>query len=191
MKYKIIFGIAIPIFLIILIAVLASSNNGFSAKSSYVTQLNLGDVYSEGKVKNLVEVGKIEIKNDYFLPKRYSLPLMQACLFDKEGVKQPTEAGSVEYNEGDYNYNSYESISYKDSRNERSVEIGTNTNKTVKIFIRPSYMYYSEKAKLLEEYSAYDEIILVPLTNSRSYYNCYNIQTNVVGGEVHISFNLK
>src|SRR4051812_14178838 len=105
MKLRLIFGVIIPLVIIITLAILGALPYGFSVRHNFVSSLNANDLISDGKIKSHIELGSVVIVNDYFLGKRYDLQPLIACLRDKESTKATMDAGSVVYSEGDYNYN--------------------------------------------------------------------------------------
>ena len=54
MKLKVIFGIIIPIFIILFLVILASINIGFSADEKFVSTLRYNDIYESGQIKNQI-----------------------------------------------------------------------------------------------------------------------------------------
>jgi hypothetical membrane protein len=70
MKYKIIFGIAIPLFVIVALTIIASIDAGFSIDENYISELSLSTIYNEGKLPSAIKIADINIENDYFLGKR-------------------------------------------------------------------------------------------------------------------------
>ena len=150
MRLKIIFGIVLPVLLIILLAIVGSLDIGFSTTKTFVKQITVKDIVSDGSLRNTLKLGEYNFKNEYFLGKRYSLKPLMACLVDKESVKQNYNAGNVFYSEGDYSPG--KEVFYSDNSQELSVEISAGSKKTVTIYINPSYSYYQNYTQLLEQF---------------------------------------
>jgi len=172
MKYKIIFGIAIPLFLIITLAIIASYGS-IESEEDFIESISLNDISKDGQIKPSIKVGDIKLTNDYNLPKRYELPSLGVCLIDSEGFKQKLEAGSIEYSEGDYSYG--QEIYARKVENYRSVEVGSKEDKTVSVYLIPSYVFSKRTNKeLIEEYKDYNELIIYKKEKQRNSYNRYN-----------------
>lgn len=202
MKLKIILGIIIPVIIIIVLAILGSLDIGFKAEYDYEKQLTLNDLFSDGSLRQHIKVGEIKITNDYFMSKRYNLPRLHACLVDKEAGKQIADAANVFYSEGDYTYNN--DIIYPDyygrSGVPQSVEISSNGNKTVYVYLQPTInvnYYENEEDKLTpmqrltQQYGDYDEIVLIEQEKNYQNYNCYNFDQSQIEKGIHISLYSK
>ena len=187
MKFKIIFGIIIPLLTIIVLVTLGSLNIGFSVKKDFVTKLTLKDIFEESQLRNSIKIADITLENDYFLGKRYELPRLGICLDDKEGNLQRINAGNLQYSEGDYDYErgdfvyqtSYKSYPYYyGGYNEaRNIQIKANEKKSIRVFLQPSYEFgYKNYTQLLEQYGEYDALLIFEIGNKyTSYYDCSNI----------------
>ncbi len=207
MKLKIILGIIIPVIIILVLAILGSLDIGFKAEHVYDKQLTLSDMFSEGNLRQHIKIGEIRITNDYFMSKRYNLPRLKACLVDKEAGKQIIDAANVFYSEGDYTYNN--DIIYPDyygrSGVPQSVQIESNGNKTVYVYLQPTinvnYYDYNNpndpkststvQQRLLQQYGEYDEIVLIEQEKNYQNYNCYNFDQSQIQKSVHISLYQK
>ena len=209
MKLKLILGIIIPLVIIVVLAMLGSLDIGFEAKKSFEKKLTLDDMFVDGNLRQTVKVGEIKLTNDYFLGKRYDLPKYKACLVDRESLKPKMDAANVVYSEGDYTYEKdiiYDSNYYGRSGAAQSVQVDSNSNKTVYIYLNPTiyvdtYRYdYTNpnnpkaitktfQESLLEQYGAYDEIVLVEnkKTTGYNYASCSNFQEGDIINGVHIS----
>ena len=190
MKFKIIFGVIIPLLLMLVLAILGSSDEGFSLKKKFVESISTKEVIYNDQLRNTIKIGDITLKNDYFLGKRSSLKPLIACLIDKEKVKQNLNAGSVFYSEGDYESGSDSLINYNSNSQERSVEIPAHGSKKVYVYITPSYAYYANYSELLEQYKDYDELVVLEQKKSNDYYNsyadCYGLQESDFENGEHI-----
>ena len=200
MKFKIIFGIALPLLVVVLLVVLTSMNIGFSVKKDFINSVNFKEVFvSDYSSGTTFKIAEIIVENDYFLGKRYDLPNFGICFDDKEGKRERLNAGNLQYNEGDYNYEKggfvygkemmaypYYGRGYRESRN---IEIGANGKKSIRLFLQPSYNYryggnYSE---ILEQYGDYDSLLIFELKDEQGYYYCSQIDQGTLEGAVAIS----
>lgn len=168
MNLKILIGIILPAILVIIIASLGSLNTGFSVTESFVTEIE-SNVFIKDGVKLPIKIGQITIINDYFLSKRYQSPRLVACFIDEDDVKQAAEAGSLEYTEGDIDYN-YELYPYVSDM--ISTQIKAKETKMIKLFLRPFENYDKD----------YDKIVIIKLENQgyRYYDLCSNLGQNTI-----------
>jgi hypothetical protein len=200
MKYKIVFGIAIPTIIILLLVFLGSLNIGFSIDKTYVNQLAFQDIFTEDyQLRKSIKIADITVDNDYFLGKRYELPRLGICLDDKEGNLARLNAGNLQYSEGEYNYNSNDFIfsesSYRSypyyygGRSEaRNIEINANNKKIIRIFLQPSYEFnYLNYTQLLNKYGDYDSLLIFELSNNyNSYYYCNQLDQETLNKAIAI-----
>ncbi len=206
MNLKIVFGIIVPSVIIVLLAVFASLDIGFSVEESYPKQISISsEVFQNGQIKTAVKIGEIDITNDYLFSKRYDLQQLRACLIDNSKVKENIDAGTLEYSGGDYPLN--EGLVYDYYGNsERNVQIGAYANKKVKIYLRPSdYFNYGKLgyrtqtpnlgtnySDLISEYGQYDELVIIKVENSGTrlayarYSNCYDLNDETLSKAIHI-----
>jgi len=205
MNLKIVFGIIVPSVFIILLAVFASLDIGFSVEESYPKQISISsEVFQNGQIKTAVKIGEIDITNNYLFSKRYDLPQLRACLIDNSKVKESIDAGTLGYSEGDYPLNEGLVYNYY-SNNERNVQIGAYGNKKVKIYLRPSDNFnygnlrppnnfnYGNYSDLISKYGQYDELVIFKVENSGTrlaymgeYSNCYNLNDETLSKATHI-----
>ncbi len=175
MKLKIIFGIIVPSILIVILAILGSLNIGFSVKETYTPELSLSrDILDNGLLKNAIEVGEIDIDNDYLFSKRYNLPPLRACLIDTSKTEDSIEAGTIEYGEGDLVLT--DGLTYYGRNSEKNVQIGSYGEKTVNIYLMPSSTFtYMDSTELTSKYGKYDELIIYEdKGNQRGIYYAYS-----------------
>ncbi|MFA5855945.1 MAG: hypothetical protein WC867_01190 [Candidatus Pacearchaeota archaeon] len=188
MELKVIFGIVIPLCLMIIIGIIGSLDIG-SVNKVYSKQILVRDLFKGDNIRDSIKIGEVYIDNQHFITKRFDLENMGVCLKDLEGAKETLEAGNIEYSEGDYLpddlYNSR-------SNSDKSVEVKANSKKTVKIFLRPSYSYYYQNQdQLIEKYKDYDELLIYEKNGNKGiYYNydsCYNLNSETLANAIHIS----
>lgn len=198
MKYKIIFGIIIPLLLATTLIVLTSLNVGFGIEKNFIEKINLQDIFTDDyQIKNSIKIADIIIQNDYFLSRRYELPRLGICLDDKEGNSQRINAGNLQYGEGDYDYErgdflyqtTYKSYPYYyGGYNEaRNIQINANEKKSIRIFLQPAYNFmYRNYTQLLEQYGNYDALLVVELGDKYDYYNCADIDQSTLNKAIAI-----
>ncbi|VVB78059.1 Uncharacterised protein [uncultured archaeon] len=192
MKYKIIFGIILPLIIIISLA-LVSNLGQLSIKQDFVKQLSLNDLLENKKVKDTIKLGEVGIENKYFLPKRYDLTQLGACLRDTSGGKAMVDAGTIEYSEGDLPYSDKYVYDYQQ---DRSIEISSKNIKKINVYLRPSGSFsYLNYSQLKTQYGSYDELIIFEKDNyNQQYptsrtriYNCYDLNQDSIDNSIHIT----
>lgn len=196
MNLKIFFGIIIPAVLIVILTIISSIDAGFSVDRTFIHDLNVQEVFENGNLRSSIEIGKIRLENDYFLPKRYEISYTTACLVDEDGTKEPQDAGYLSYSEGDSssNYGYYDSYSYS-SGQETSIEIGADKSKTVKIYLNPQNLYAYEYGSnltqqeiIIQKYGDYDALVLVESgRNTYNYNSCYSLSESELEDGTRIS----
>ena len=195
MNLKIVFGIIVPSVIIVLLAIFASLDIGFSVEESYPKQISISsEVFQNGQMKTAVKVGEVNLKNDYLFSKRYDLSELRACLVDSSKVKETMEAGTLAYSEGDYSLDGSLAYDYY-GNSERNVQIGSYEGKKVKIYLRPSYSFgYGNYSELISKYGQYDEMVIFKVDNARTSIigsrlalnSCYNLNDDVLNKAIHI-----
>ena len=173
MKFKIIFGIIIPIILVIGLAIVASQGNVLEERN-FVSSINLEDIFDGARVRTSIKVGEINLKNDYFMGKRHELPEFSTCLIDNDKEKGNMDAGEIRYSEGKRvreegpfdNYDRYTSI-----------ELSSDEEKKIYVYLVPDYRFQRKnQIELLEEFEDYDELIIYDLDDSDYDYNSYDYE---------------
>ncbi len=183
MNLKLLLGVIIPVILIIVIAILGSSNSGLIVNEETISSLKVGDIFTDkynngysNSLSNSIRVGKVSIDNNYFLSRRYEFPAKVACLVDSQQEKPNVVAGYIHYSEGvlvdDSGYNSlyggyYNSYGYSQSV---SIELDANEKKVINFFLVPDYAFtYKNSSELIKEYSGYDKVIIVEESQGYDY----------------------
>ena len=203
MKYKIILGIILPLLLAIALIILASSNTGFSVKKDFLNKLTFQEVF--GNSENYppgqqLKIAEITIENNYFLGKRYELLPLGICLDDKEGQLPRLNAGNLQYNEGEYNYETGDFIFstekslaypyYYDSynREEKNIQISAYSKKKIRLFLQSSYNFgYRNYTELLKQYGNYDALLIFEINNKyNSYAYCNNLDQETLDKAIAI-----
>lgn len=191
MKFKIIFGIAIPLIAIIALAIVASYGS-VEVKSDFINKLIVSEIVNEDGVKQSVRIGSLVLSNDNSFAKKHELPLLGACLVDNDGDKQAMEAGTVDYSEGEYTRYQKDFLIEYNSRGYRSVEVGSGKEKTVYAYLKPNYVFQNRNyTELVQQYGDYDELIVYEKKksgryNSHYYTYCNNLGQDVTEDALHI-----
>ncbi len=177
MKLKLIFGIIIPLIIIVTLSILGNLNIGFTVKEKYIQNIKFSDLFNRQNSNNQIELSSVEINNDYFLAKRYDLPPKIVCLIDNEKIKQNADIGSLYYSEGDINNNEFDPYYYRN--NNYNVQVNSGKSKEIKTFAQSyNLRSYSYNYNLtIQNYRDYDKIVIVDnkrLDNYRST-SCYNL----------------
>jgi hypothetical protein len=191
-KIKLFFGILIPLVIIITLAVISNMGDSIKVSKQTVNYVILNELFTNDSKyydKNII-LQNITLQNDYFLPRKYALPMVIVCLNDKEGSKGRMSL-SARYSEGTYNYNynrylfddiffGFDSYYY----NNRAIELPTNGKKMIKISVQPQYRYNTQDDYL----KGYDEILIVETNNNKGYYSyCDNIEASEFDNAVHVN----
>ncbi len=171
MSLKIVFGIVIPLAVVVILALLGSLNIGFSTKTSYISEVSISELFNDGKLETNVKIGEVTLNNDYLFAKRFDLPNLKTCLIDSEGKGVIQDIGETFYGEGDYSGERYD-LDYYGSRS-RNVQIGAYGSKEIAIYVRPNYFSYENYNDLIQRYGAYDEAVIVEIDDS-NYYNYFS-----------------
>jgi hypothetical protein len=173
MNRKLIFGIIIPLAVIIVLVSLSTINIGFSAKKQTIPSVGFFNIFVSSYGNSNVFVQKITIKNDFFMPKTYKLPLVDVCLYDKDNQESSQTLGTLKYMPTEHGYVSSEDVLITNSNyysNNEKIEIPSNEEKSVSAFVTPKYYYKSD----MTSYDAYDEIVLVERKDQSGSYNYYS-----------------
>ena len=154
MKYKLFLGIIIPMVIIIILSFLGSIKVGINVEKNFKNEILLKDFFEgESFLKNSMELGKMTISNNYFLPQTYTMKPLMVCLVGEGGSKQSILAGSLGQREGNF-YS-------KHSRDEIKFNLGVNEKKEIIFFLEPSRIFSGRSYEvLLEEYSDYNKLVI-------------------------------
>ena len=184
MKFKIIFGIAIPLIAIIALAIVASYGS-VKVDIDFIDELIVSEIMGDDGVKQSIRIGSLELSNDNSFTKKHELPMLGACLVDNDGDKQAIEAGTVDYSEGEYTRYDEVFLIESNSRGYRLVEVGSGKEKTVYAYLKPSYVFQrSNYTELVEQYGDYDEVVIYEKKKSNSYNSYYRTYCNNLGQDV-------
>jgi len=191
MKAKLILGILIPLIIVLVLSILSTTNKGFSISSETKPEvmfnslfLNQTYTYSE---KDNIQIQTLTLNNNFFMPRRFELPRMLACLNDNENVKEKKSL-QLRNSEGSYPKDPITDeilFSYSDSR--ESVEVAANSQKRVKVLVEPLYIENFDKN--IASYKDYDELLLVESKEKRrDYYTpCLSLTDEELINAIHIN----
>ena len=199
MSLKLIIGIILPLVAVVSLIILGSININFIIETKTVESVKFNDLFTTNYGSNIfVPIQNITLTNNYFLPKRVTLPKIVVCLSDKEGIK-PKQNVRVMYNEGVAEETSdlsdlfapsaFRSLSYSSYASAKNIEIQKNNKKEVKLLIEPiyvshdSYDYYSRN--IVDSYLDYDELLLIESKSST--YNCQSLESKELDSAVRIN----
>ncbi|MBS1266679.1 MAG: hypothetical protein MAG795_00647 [Candidatus Woesearchaeota archaeon] len=204
MKLKLALGIGLPTVLIVILVVLSTSNIGFTMNSETIESIPASSVYAWDNKKinivsdkkginnrnNITSIQTINLENNFWLPRRYELPIFRLCLNDKDGVKK-RETLQPKYQVGIFTQESinpiYGDIQYDFRSSGQSIEARKSTKKQIRIILQPKSFYNSDQ-ELDPDTRNYDEIILIEAKDqSRYVYNfCKNLKAEEIGSAIHI-----
>ena len=191
MNLKILLGVVLPLFVIIVLALLSNSNTGLEIEKTYVSSVNLNllvvnasryDPYNYNKGQLFLQ--NIKIKNNFFMPRKVTLPNVFGCLNDLETNTKLYVTLQYNYYDRASNYDPYYigaplTLGYYDDSD--GVEIEANGEKTLSIYATPIY-YYST---IYGNYLNYDELILIE-KDGQKYYDCSQLTDKDLQNAVHI-----
>lgn len=193
MKIKLLAGIILPLLIMISLIFLSNSNIGFSVKKETVKSINFDDLFSENKKSGGVFIQTINVSNGFFLPRKLVLPNLLACAIDDENSIKRAEF-DVRYSEGAYSSKDgfiFDEIFF-DLDDERSIDIPSNSQKQVKIFIKPKYLYNYEYDNNVNNYLMYDQLFLIETNaNDNLFSYNYNACDNVGSRKLEKSISIK
>lgn len=164
MKKKFLFGIVIPLIIVVLLVAVGSTGIGFSVRKQAEQSV---DYHTLVAAQESVLVQTITLTNTFFIPKRYELPGIILCLNDKDGAKPRKELG-VSYSEVSRRLDSPTPIldglffDYEYSV-KQGIDIPSKNVKEVKVFAHLNAFSYDDA----ESYSGYDEVLLVVMEGNR------------------------
>jgi hypothetical protein len=176
MKARTIFGIGLPILISLVLIVLSLSGSGFAVDVQPVESVKFDSLFTEEKkVGNSVLIETITVTNDYFMPRRYEIPNLVACLHDNEDEMElitlgvdfsgvSTRSGSLASGVADI---------FVESSYEKSVELEAHSVKTMDAHLNwKSYYNYNKE---LDDYRSYDELVVIESKEKRKgrYYYSY------------------
>lgn len=183
MNIKLYLGILLPLVVIVILVVLSNSNIGFSVERENAETISFSSLFSgQSAPRDNVLVQTITMNNNFFMPRRFALPKLIACLNDKEGVKK-SEMLQARYSDADSQTQVYGGISGYYSAGQ-SIELPANSKKQVKVLIDSKYV--TDTAILL--YAAYDEVLLIEAKENRqSRISCTNLEAEELDSAIHVN----
>ncbi len=172
---------------------------GFTFDSKSIDSVKLSDLV-DGKH---IVLHESTISNNFFLPKKFALDGMTACLYDPSGVSAPTylSAAYAKSSEGRGLAPSFDEIFVGSNPREVGVEFAAfETQKVLLVANSQSYRYpkpvmpvdakinsSEERLNLENYYKGFDEILLISAKKSkRDYFSCYDLTKEEVDGALKI-----
>ena len=198
MNIKLILGIFLPSLVIISLVVLSSSNVGFSVLKETVKSVKFDSLFIKEARKGSPLLQVITIKNNFFIPRRFELPRLIACLNDKDGLN-PRENVEIKYIQGyssENNTHIFDDIVYNSYFPTQSIEI-SDGEMYFSVIARPRFSYshfnkHSDYVNSLFAVKDYDELLLIKSKGSDNYYNsCADLDEKKLKQAVHIEITEK
>jgi len=161
MNLKIALGVILPLVLLVFLTILGVSNIGISSESEIIVD-NISSssliMPRRATSEDKIPIKKITITNDFFMPRKYELPDILVCLNDN-GEKGPVTISTI------YKDKRLKSIEYMDPKiiRDNMVDIPRNSEKEIKLYIEPKYIYNYEYE--ISQYLKYNELVILEKEN--------------------------
>lgn len=180
---KNLFGVIIPLVLIVLIIVLSISNIGFKTDKDFVKSVNYNDLFKEGLIKQ-INLAAVTVENDFFLPRSFELPRYFACLYDKD-QKTSAEQLFAQWDPVEVD----KSELYYDQPS--PVDISWFDKKQINLVAQSRGPYYKlepyiEQKNATDYSKEFDQILLVELPEDNYGRGCYDLNFNDVSNAIKI-----
>ena len=190
MKYRLIFGVSIPLIIIIALSIIASLGE-IEVKEEF-PDLSIAKIFEENQIKSSIEIGSLLLSNKNNFAKRYEAQEMIPCLYDVDEKKGSMLAGTLSYSRGERE--SYSNPYTSQKYNYESVKVSPGEELSMRIFIDLAYQFTRNRTYeyLSEQYSDYEELILFEVekpgiySNSYQRKNCYNINDDILDESIRI-----
>lgn len=194
MKVKLLIGIVIPLILIIGLVIVNTAGIGFSIQQEAVKEIAWNVLIQNQSPQNPLPIQTITLQNDFFIPKRYTLPFVIACLKDIHGEKAPIDI-EVKYSQMPYASDGstplLDEIFFDMSFiSKQSIEVPAYGKKQVKLYLTPKYVYADED---INRYKGYEALIVIdyPEKKGSYYYSSYCATLNEQDRKVMMSLNIQ
>jgi len=140
MELKIILGVFLPIAIISLLVSLSVANIGLSVQKAVVSSVSKNQLFvSQDSQRTGIQIMTMTLSNDFFMPSKYELPRLIACLNDRENLKAGQQL-QLRYSEGidERNVPVYGDLFLDyNAVSRQGVELSSNSKKDVKILLDP------------------------------------------------------
>jgi len=190
MELKIILGVFLPIAIISLLVSLSVANIGLSVQKAVVSSVSKNQLFvSQDSQRTGIQIMTMTLSNDFFMPSKYELPRLIACLNDRENLKAGQQL-QLRYSEGidERNVPVYGDLFLDyNAVSRQGVELSSNSKKDVKILLDPLTLYNYDQE--IESYMPYDAILLLELKNNHQYY--YNLCENLNSDELSAAVSIQ
>ncbi len=176
MDRRLLYGVVVPLAIALLLIALSASDIGLSAGITVVKQADRAALV--GAAGASVPLETVSVDNGFFLPRKYALPHVIACLENSSSPGQLTGT-SLSYAVG----TDAASPSYPMGYSREAVDLGPYTSKVVQISLQNV-----DKPYLPDGQAAfpYDTVLVMNLDSSRSVYGCYDVTPGDVAGALRI-----
>jgi len=189
MKKKVIFGIILPLSIIVLLIIISTSNIGYSIYKESARNIEIKEILVDHRSKvEKIPLQTITITNDLFLPRKYELPTMIACLYDKQGIKK-TEEIEVFYNKRtndiDSDFPIFDEIFFMPQRDSKqNKEVSAFSKTQIRLMIQKKYIVLYHDS--IDSYMEYDELLLIEYDDTSRYKRCERIDNEDIESAIRI-----
>jgi len=192
MNLKLALGIGLPSALILILIILSTSNIGFNKYTETVEGIKPSALYvwDRDDTRNITAVQTITMENNFGLSRKYEIPMVILCLYDKDGIKE-IETLQPKYSEGIYLENSdipiFNDATYGYRNSRQTIDLPSYSKKQIKILVGPKYL--SNYKEDIDTYNKeYDELLLFETTSQARYaYNsCRTLNSEEINSAIHI-----
>ncbi|MFH1072782.1 MAG: hypothetical protein V1743_05110 [Nanoarchaeota archaeon] len=167
MNRKVLFGIFLPLAVIIAVIVM-NSRGAVRVEKEAVASVPENSLF-KGSTSSIITLQTITMENNHYLVKSVELPPIVACLNDKEGV-EPRRNLNVWYSEQglDADKSLYDDF-YTSSSKRQLFEVAAYGRKEVKILAQRTYYDYpARQMNGSVQSSPFDEVLLFELKRGES-----------------------
>lgn len=177
MNLKLYLGVFLPLIVIIILTSLSISNIGFTVEETTVETVEFNSLFAELRAGPTTTVRTITLTNNFFLPRKYEIPSLLACLHDKDGVASTFDL-SVGYSESSTNPTIPDpaGLSHYSVRSREYIDVPANSEKQVILFIEPKYLNNYDIS--ITSYNEHDEVLLVELSDTDDYRYCRYLESD-------------
>lgn len=164
MNLKLLFGVLLPLFIIILLVILETTFIGLKIEKKFVPSVDFYKLFTNQTEEHIL-IQTITIKNKLFLTKRYTPPKLLICV-NEEGTQIAEELEVV----------------YKLDNSTISpfIEIPPNTEEELEMYIIP--LNVSDYEYSVFSYEDFDEIVILEKEDKKikkrpAYYPCFDFNS--------------
>ncbi len=182
MNKKIIFGVFLPLIIIIFLITLNILNVGLTITQENPKYIFLSSLFNEEDEPTKSTILQTYLlDNDFFLSRKYKLPNVNICLVDNEKVRSMIDF-EVIYKKGFFEEKDLKYVSYLDISN-RWINLPSNSQTAFVIMINTLKKYSTSKHNSYEEF---DELIIVEFKDDLYHITCSELTDEMIENAVHI-----